>query len=81
MDCAKFVNTNTMGEKIAVSYVAYCLKGLNYLFNKIMVVQTACITCVTTFPLFRDKESLRFIKYVNSRLEKPFHDLQLTYYE
>ena len=30
---------------------------------------------------FRDKDSLRFIKYVNSRLEKPFHDLQLTYYE
>jgi len=31
--------------------------------------------------VYRDKESLKFIKYVNSRLEKPFHDLQITYYE
>ena len=43
---------------------------------------------VTVFPeentlslVYRDKDSLKFIKYVNSKLEKSFNDLFLTYYE
>ena len=31
--------------------------------------------------VYRDKESLKFIKYVNSRLDNSFHDLFITYYE
>ena len=31
--------------------------------------------------VYRDKDSLKFIKYVNSRLEQSFQDLSLTYYE
>ena len=29
----------------------------------------------------RDKDSLKFVKCVNSRLQGHFHDLALTYYE
>jgi len=34
--------------------------------------------------IFRDKESMRFVKHVNSRIAEnngPFHDLEFTYYE
>ncbi|XP_023320742.1 prolyl 3-hydroxylase OGFOD1 [Eurytemora carolleeae] len=34
--------------------------------------------------VFRDKESMRFVKHVNSRIAEnngPFHDLEFTYYE
>ena len=31
--------------------------------------------------VYRDKDSLKFVKYVNSRMEHSFHDLFLTYYE
>ena len=31
--------------------------------------------------VYRDRESLKFIKYVNSRLDNSFHDLFITYYE
>merc|ERR1719418_158993 len=31
--------------------------------------------------VYRDKDSLKFIKCVNSRLQGHFHDLSLTYYE